>query len=180
MTTLIQEVEKGLGREPPMARSDRLAEERYIAAAEEARARIKARAESTAEESSAGTITEADPFLGSMLHVDGTGKIDAALTGQGNGMLIGVSVILSLLVLALSVAVIRLAKRNKRMRESSFFSDSLISGVGRQTETFIWFRRNSPNNKEYRKFLVELKKLAKKHHEENGIHVTMNEGWRDK
>jgi hypothetical protein len=180
MTTLIQEVEKGLGREPPMPRSDQLAEERYQAAAEEARARIKARDENTLEESNSGTITEDDSFLGSILHSDGVGSIDDTLMGQENNILIGFSVILAILVVALSVAVIRLAKQNKRMRESSFFSDNLISGIGRQSETFMWFRRNSPKNKEYRKFLVELKKLVKQHHEENGIHITMNEGWRDK
>jgi len=183
MTTLIQEVEEGLGREAPLPRSERIAKERREEMVAEARERIQARVKAEESGLPAVDFSEAASSTGISIGNSYSELGDPIIDWAGEGKdtaLIGGSLILALLVVVLSVMVLRLSRRNKRMRESSFFSDKVVSGIGRNNETFIWFHRNSPNDKYYRQFLVDLKKLVKKHHEEGGIHVTMNEGWRDK
>jgi len=188
--SLIQEMEKGLGREPPMPRSERIAKEERVEMVAEAIAKTKARLadEKSGANPEAFTHSSEGVFSGNGVMESITGSftdasssdplLDMVNTGRED-VLIGASAVLAILVIGLSFVVFRLARRNKRMRESSLFSTEVLGGLGK-TETVLWFRRKSKSGKEYREFLRDLRKLAKEHQEKSGVEFDLTEGLRDK
>lgn len=187
--SLIQATEKLMGREPPVARSERIAEEQRDEMVAEAIARSKAQI--AAEKSGASpeevarAVEQAYPDNGvSETHTSTLANSESSvpfLDMLGNGRddtLIGASAVLAIIVIGLSFVVFRLSQRNKRMRESSMFSTEVLGGLG-TNETVLWLRRNSMRGKEYRAFLGDLRKLAEEHQEKTGVEFTLREGKRD-
>ncbi len=149
--TLVQRIEKALGREVPKAHD---VDDRYIAQ----------------------SADSADVS-------DGTGSVveSAWSTFQsmdGDMVLISICVLAALVIL-LTFLVFRLAKRNRRMAQSTMFENTHLGSLSLKKETFLLFRRQSPKDKAYREFQKELRSLVEKHQKKDGLEIRFQEGTRD-
>ena len=164
--TLIQTIEKALGREPPKSHSEQVASDRADAYLEALAARKEAAAQSSGQ-----AVSDSNWF--------GSGLVSDIPGVSGSNVLLGLSFALAVVVVLLSTVTFRLSRRNKRMINSSYFENQVIGGMTKKRETLIWFRRQSAKGKEYNAFLKDLRTLVEKHQSEGGVNVRFTEGWRD-
>jgi hypothetical protein len=161
--TLIQVIEKSLGREPPKPHSEKVIDDRVEEYREKLAEQREAEEVATTEQNSSGY----DDALVTMLLSDDT----MPLTGLAIGM--------SLIVAILALLVFKLAHRNKWMRHSARINNTALSQMSLKNETYIWIHRTSGKGKQYRAFLKELKALVEEHKQKGDIEVDLSEGWRD-
>jgi hypothetical protein len=162
--TLIQTIERTLGREVPTGRQD----QKFKSAAKEYRETLAEQREADNAEMSGSSISNYDSgIVGLMTQAD-----SAPLAGFAIG--------LAVLVAILSVMVFKLSARIKRMKHSKLFESEAIGKMSVKYETLLWFRRLSPADRKYKAFLKDLRVLVEDHKAKGNIEISLNEGWRDK
>lgn len=171
--TLIQSIEKALGREPPISQNEKEEREYVEKIAEEYRAKLESGEMGNAEAERQSKV-EKPSSSGETLASDSTYDFDLLEAQAVPAVTVG----LAILLVIMSFVTFRLARRNRMLRESGYFNNQAIGNMARKQETVLWFRRQSPDTKKYKEFVSHVQRLVEEHNDSGDGKIELSEAWR--
>lgn len=170
--TMIQSIEKALGREPPVSQKEKKQREYVESVSEKYREKIAA-----GEQAMIQTSGQADAEL-SLFSETLAGEMTFDLGSGESHAVPAITLGLAVLLVIVSFVTFRLARRNRMMRESGYFNNEVIGKMAQKQETVLWFRKQSPNRKEYQKFVGDVQRLVDDYNDSGEGKIDLSEAWR--